>query len=320
MKHCRSHIGKLPQLPVRNGLNPFRPVNDPGIRHQETGDIRPVLIYICVHCPGYDRAGNIGPAPGKCPDTSVRPGAIKAGNDSSLCLCQTFFQQFIRLLRQKGTILIKSDDFRRIDKGIVQIPGHNNTVQILSPGSCIFLPGLPFKLLCNFMKFFFQRQIYFQTGNDLFIPQFNLFELRTETFILLSQFIAFIQHIRHFRIVHMPLTRCRRHYISSLFICMDDFSYLLELPCTGKRTSTKLHYFYHFTLVSLELFIRGLRRAPRFRFASSRSRASPQAIFRSFLAPSASPCPSIPLRFISLAGFALSKSSQAPASASSRNA
>ena len=81
MEHCRPHVRKFPKFSVSNGLNSHRILNNPGICHQESRHIGPVLIYIGFYRPGHDRTCNIGSSPGESFHPSVPIGSIKSGDD-----------------------------------------------------------------------------------------------------------------------------------------------------------------------------------------------------------------------------------------------
>ena len=92
MKDAGSHVGKLPQFLVCNGLDNFRILHDSGVCHQNAGHIRPVLVHIRVDGLGHDRARNIGTASGKCFDGPIRLGTVKTRDNSLLHMLQTLGQ------------------------------------------------------------------------------------------------------------------------------------------------------------------------------------------------------------------------------------
>ena len=89
MKHSGAHIRKLTELAVCDRLDWLRIVDNPWIRDQETGYIRPVLIAGCMHSSCYDRTCDIRTSSGEGLNRSVLLRSIKARNDCSLYPCKT---------------------------------------------------------------------------------------------------------------------------------------------------------------------------------------------------------------------------------------
>ena len=98
VEYAGPHIGQLSQLLVGHRLNDLRIIHDSGIRHQESGHVRPVLVEIGVDGPGYNGTGDIGTASGKGVDLSVPSGAVKPGNHRPLHMGQALGQLLVGLL------------------------------------------------------------------------------------------------------------------------------------------------------------------------------------------------------------------------------
>ena len=154
MQYAGSHVGKLAEFTVSDRLDWLWIVDDPWICDQKSGDIGPVLITGCPHCPRNDRSCDIRTSTRKCFDGSILFGAVKSRNDRTLCFCKTLRQYFICFLRHKVAILIKKDHFCRIHKFISKVVCHNDTIQILTAGRCVINTCFIFKILGDFLKFF----------------------------------------------------------------------------------------------------------------------------------------------------------------------
>ena len=73
-------MAQFSELFICNGGDLRRIFDNPRIRHQETGHVRPVFIHVCVHGPGDQSAGNIASAPGEGADFPVPFRAVESGN------------------------------------------------------------------------------------------------------------------------------------------------------------------------------------------------------------------------------------------------
>ena len=59
MEHRSTHIGKLTQLAIGDGLNGQGIVNNARVSHQATRNVGPVFIEVCLCGARHNRAGNI---------------------------------------------------------------------------------------------------------------------------------------------------------------------------------------------------------------------------------------------------------------------
>ena len=159
MQYRCSHIGKLPKLSIGNYLNPLGAVNDSGVCNQETGNIGPVLIYISLYSLGNDGARYVRASSGEGLYPAVGKGTIKSRNYCILAVSQSCRQYSICLLRIKFTVLIKENNGCCINKLISQIICHDDSVQILTPGSRIIASGFFLKVLLDGNKFLVKTEL-----------------------------------------------------------------------------------------------------------------------------------------------------------------
>ena len=120
MQYGGAHIGKLPQFAVRDLGDGTGVGDDAGIRHQKPRNIRPVFIQIGTHSTGYDSAGNIAAAAGKCLDAATRHHAVKAGDHAALMASQKGGKTQLCPVFIKIAVGVKQDAAGWVDKGDVQ--------------------------------------------------------------------------------------------------------------------------------------------------------------------------------------------------------
>ena len=128
MKNACSHIGKLPEFSVCNGLDYLRILYNPWVCHQKAGYIRPVLIQICMNRFCHNGARHIGTASGKGLYAPIRTGTVKARNHSPFHMGQTLRKLFIGQICLKVSLLIKENHLCSVNKFISQIICYHNTV------------------------------------------------------------------------------------------------------------------------------------------------------------------------------------------------
>ena len=121
MKNACSHIGKLPEFSVCNGLDYLRILYNPWVCHQKAGYIRPVLIQICMNRFCHNGARHIGTASGKGLYAPIRTGTVKARNHSPFHMGQTLRKLFIGQICLKVSLLIKENHLCSVNKFISQM-------------------------------------------------------------------------------------------------------------------------------------------------------------------------------------------------------
>ena len=245
MHHVESHVGQLPQLPVCNDVDSLGIVDDPRIRHQNAGHIGPVLVHIRMDRLRHDGAGDVRAAPGEGLHRPVRFRAVKARHHGAPAFREPGRERSVGSLPVKAAVLIEQHRFGGVHELKAQIGGHDDSVQILSPGRCVvpacLLPEIPL----NGPELLVQAQRELQPGNDLLIPRLNGGKLLPELPSRLRQVITGIQHIRHLAVLLEPPSRRGRHHISPFRVAADDIPYLLELLRACQRTSSKFNHLSH---------------------------------------------------------------------------
>ena len=250
MQYGRSHIGKFPQLPIGDDADHRRIFDDPGIRNQEPGHVRPVLVQIRAHRFRHDGASDIGTASGKGLDTAVGKSPVKSGDHRRRHLLQARGQHLICLVRVKFALFVEADHLRRIDERVVQICGHDPAVQVLPSGRRIIAACLFRKVLRDDLEFILQGKLQVQPADDLIVPGLDLPQHPFKIFAVGRGIIALVQHVRHFYILGETFARRGRHHITSVLIRADDISHFAELLRAGQGTSSEFHHFFHSSISS----------------------------------------------------------------------
>src|SRR5690606_30088955 len=76
-----AHVGELAELTVGDDVDRPGVVYDPGVGHEQAGDVRPVLVGRCADAAGDDGARDVAAAAGKGLHLAVGPGAVEPGDD-----------------------------------------------------------------------------------------------------------------------------------------------------------------------------------------------------------------------------------------------
>ena len=104
----------------------------------------------------HQRTGDIRAASGKGHYSPVFLRSVESRNDSPLKICQAGREQFICDRIIKVSVLIETNDFRRIYKGNPKIGSHDLTVQIFSAGRSIIFSNTFFEIFTDDCKVLLQ--------------------------------------------------------------------------------------------------------------------------------------------------------------------
>ena len=193
MKNSCTHIRKLSEFSVGNALNHFRIFNNTWVCYQETGNICPVFIEVCLNSLCHKRTGYIRTSSGESFNFSIFTSAIKSRDNGMFTFCQLFGQKSVCLLGIQISVLIKTDHICCIYKFITQICCHHLTIEKFSSGCCIVCACLCLEISFDLSKFIFQRKIKVQSADNLIISSLDLLQNRDEIFPFNCSIITFIK-------------------------------------------------------------------------------------------------------------------------------
>ena len=159
VEHGCSHISQFPQFSVGDPADRLRVVNDPGIRHQESRYVRPVLIDIRFHRPGYERAGDVGASSGERLDAAIDPGSVEARDHCLVAAAEHLLKFLIRPFLHEFAFVIELDDFGCIHEFEPQIGCDQLGVQIFAPARDIVHGSFRIDIFTDLFQFFFHAHV-----------------------------------------------------------------------------------------------------------------------------------------------------------------
>ena len=193
MKNGCTHIRKLSEFSVGNALDHFRIFNNTRVCYQETGNICPVFIEVCLNSLCHKRTGHIRAASGESFNFSIFTSAIKSRDNGTFTFCQLFGQKSVCLLGIQISVLIKTNHICCIYKFITQICCHYLTIEKFSSGCCIICACLCLEISFDLNKFIFQRKIKVQSADDLIVSSLDFLQERYEILPFYCSIITFIK-------------------------------------------------------------------------------------------------------------------------------
>ena len=183
----------IDEFSVGNALNHFRIFNNTWVCYQETRNICPVFIEVCLNSLCHKRTGYIRTSSGESFNFSIFTSAIKSRDNGMFTFCQLFGQKSVCLLGIQISVLIKTDHICCIYKFITQICCHHLTIEKFSSGCCIVCACLCLEISFDLSKFIFQRKIKVQSADNLIISSLDLLQNRDEIFPFNCSIITFIK-------------------------------------------------------------------------------------------------------------------------------
>ena len=80
VEHLSAGVAQLPQLVIGHLGDGLGVLHDPGVRHEDAADVRPVLVDLRVQCRRRQSPGDVAAAPAEGADAPVGHEAVEAGD------------------------------------------------------------------------------------------------------------------------------------------------------------------------------------------------------------------------------------------------
>jgi len=138
VQHLRAQVTQLTQLAVGDAADGFGVLHDAGIGHQDTGHVRPVLIYVGVQRRRCQRAGDVAAAAGQGHHPAVGHSPVEAGDHHPLAV-RRLPQRLIAGFLIHRAVKLEPQPQRRVQKGIAQILRHQPGGEIFAARGQILL-------------------------------------------------------------------------------------------------------------------------------------------------------------------------------------
>ena len=242
MQHGCAHMAQLPQLLIGNGGNLGRAVDHPGIRHQETGDIGPVLIHVSMDRTGNQGTGDITAAAGKGADLAVFLRPVETGHNGGLPVAQGGGELILGPFVIQGPVVIKDDPIGGVHKAPAQIISHQQSAEILPAAGTPVSPHAGGDALLHFIKTGGDIDLQMKTLGDgkITIPDFD--KLVLEGLPLRSKRVTQIEQIGHLIVFGKALSGRTGDQVTAGGLQLQDAPDLPKLLIIGQRTAAELRY------------------------------------------------------------------------------
>ena len=225
----------------RDGLGIF---HNPGVRHQNAGNVRPVFIDVCVQCSGGKGAGDIAAASRKGLDLAIGQLAIEAGNDDADAV-YLIAQGLIAALLIHGAVKAEVDPVSGVHELKAQIIRHKPGREIFAPaGQFVLGDGFVVQLGLQSGKLRFQIDGEIQIPGNLPIPGGNHFKNPGAVHAVLGVGIAQVQQIRDLVVLLTPLSGGGDHNNLPLRVRQKDIPDLPILPGIRHGGAAEFDYFH----------------------------------------------------------------------------
>ena len=222
MKHGCAHVGKLTKLTVGDDLDGLGILHDTGIHHQEAGNVRPVLVKICLCRAGNDGTGDIGAASGEGLHRAVGHTAVEPGDHRVLATGKTAGHNAVGQLGFKIAVLVEEDHLCRVDKGKAQIICHDHAVEVFATAGNVIQGRALGELVVDGLQLCGEIQIQTQAANDAQIALRDLTECLLKGQACRGLVVHLDEKIRHLRVGGEPLAGCGGHHKTAGFLPADD--------------------------------------------------------------------------------------------------
>ena len=242
----RAHIGKLAQLAVGDIVDDVRMLDDARVGRQHAGHVRPVLIQLCAHRAGHDRARHVGAAAGEGLDGAVGHRAVESGNNRLGSLVEKRAQACVGDVGVEVALVVEEDGARSVNELIAEVICQHDTVQVLAAAGSVIASDSSAEVLADLREFLVQAEGKSQVGDDTVVALPDGRE-GFRKILALNRYlvIAAVQHIGDLGVLLEALSGRGGNDVTSFGVGVNYISDLLKLLCVGERASAELYYLAH---------------------------------------------------------------------------
>ena len=237
----RAHIGKLAQLAVGDIVDNVRMLDDARVGRQHAGHVRPVLIQLCAHRAGHDRARHVGATAGEGMDGAVGHCAVEAGDDGAVDADEGVADGCVRGLGVKGAVCAEQDHLRRVDKGKAEIGRQQSGVQIFAAAGHIVALRRSAQVCFDGGKVRREIDLQLQLGDDIGKALPDLIERGGKILPGAGGVIAAVEQVRDLRIAGKALAGRGGDDVAAAGIFTDDGRDLFKLTGGRQRAAAEFH-------------------------------------------------------------------------------
>ena len=242
MQDGSTHVAQLPQLLIGDGGN-FRWVfNDPGVRHQETGNVGPVFIHIGIHRTGNQGTGNIAAAAGEGADFTIVLGSVETGHNGRLAVLQEGRELFLGFLIVQGAVIVEENSVNGVDETPSKVIGHEDAAEVFAAAGAPVLALAAGNALLYFIQFGIDIHFQVQTAGDGQITIPDTGKRLRDGFAFRSKVIALIQQISHLIVFLEALARSAGNQVTTGGFQLQNAANLAELFIIGQRAAAEFRH------------------------------------------------------------------------------
>ena len=244
VEHLCADIAELAELGVGDALDGLGVLDDLGVRHQEAGHIRPVLVHVGVQRRRGQCAGDVAAAAGKRVDAAVGHGPVESRNDHPPARRGTA-QVLIAGLLVYRAVQLELQPQGAVQKIKAQIVRHQLRREVLAAGYQLIGADALVHLLPQGGKLRLQRGLQPQRVADGHIAGADHVIDTVAADAVLQVCVAQIQQVRDLVVVLVPLTGGTDHHHAAAVVSPHNVPYLGELFFVRHGRAAEFQYFQH---------------------------------------------------------------------------
>ena len=239
MQDGGTHVAQFPQFLIGDGGNFRRVFYDPGIRHQETGNVGPVFIYVGIHRTGHQGAGDIAAAAGEGAYFTVCLGTVETRHNSRFAVRKEGRELFLGLLIVQGAVIVEENAVNGIHETPSQVVSHQDTAEVFTAAGAPVLALAGGDSLLHFIQFGVNIHFQVQSAGDGQIAIPDTGKRLRDRFAFAGKVIALIQQISDFIVFLEAFAGSAGDQVATGGFQLQNAANLAELFIIGQRAAAE---------------------------------------------------------------------------------
>ena len=243
VEHLRADVAQLPQLGVGDALDGAGIGDDLGVRHQEAGHVRPVLVHVGVQRGRRQRAGDVAAAAGEGVDGAVGQHAVEAGDHHTPPGGAA--QRLIACLLVHSAVHAEAEPQAAVQKVEAQIVRHNAGGEVFAPAHQLVSGNALVHPPAQGVEFLLQRRGQPQLIPYLQVAAANHVKDPVAADAVLQMCVAQVQQVGDLVILLKTLAGGTDHHHAAAGVALHDGAHLLQLVGVRHGGAAEFQHFQH---------------------------------------------------------------------------
>ena len=241
MQNRCTHVGKLAQLAIGDGLDGLGVLDHARVCHHKARDVGPVLVERRVCRLRNDRAGHVRATAAEGLDRAVGHDTVKAGDHGVAVLLELLTHLLLGLFLVVHAVLAEEDHRLGVDKVKAEVLGQDQRIEVLAAACGKITSRVVRDGVADVIQLARNVKLQTELADDAVVALGDLCIIGGNILVIADHIVAVVEHIRNLNVVTVALSGRRRHDEATVGIALDDLGDLAELLGICQRGASEFN-------------------------------------------------------------------------------